>query len=369
MRKRKPNRRFISIFILFLIILCCVTTYGTYSYYSKLQKRIEMVLGPPSSTLNFQQKFSLILHISRELDELSTTKQPNNDGDVVFKILQGENATTVGQKLFEQNLLSNPNAFTHYLIYTGGDKKLQSGTYLLNKSMTPLEIGNTFQSNAKSIINFDVLPGWRAEQIGLALAASGVSLPEKHFSIVAKRIGAEGYLLPDSYLFRRNTNAKEIINLMMNNALDYISGDIHSGFSDQGLSDEQAVILASIVQREVVVEDEMPLIASVFLNRYHAGMKLEADPTVQYALGFIPSLNSWWKNPLSLDDLQIDSPYNTYRYPGLPPTPICNPGKNALKSIAFPSDTSYYYFRAKCDQSGRHNFSQTFEEHINNACP
>jgi len=369
MSKRKSNRRFVTIFILFLIILFCITTYGIYSYYSKLQNRIEMVLGPPSSTLNLLQEISLVLHISGELDELSTMKQRNNDEEVVFEIHQGENATTVSKNLFEYSLLSSPDAFIHYLIYTGGDKNLHAGIYLLNKSMTPIEIGNAFQSNAKSIIDFDVLPGWRVEQIGLGLAASGFEFSEKHFTDVAKRMGAEGYLLPDSYLFQRDTNAKAIINLMMDNFLEYISGDIHSGFSAQGLSNKQAIILASIVQREVVVEDEMPLIASVFLNRYRAGMKLEADPTVQYALGYISSLNSWWKIPLSGEDLKIDSPYNTYRYPGLPPTPICNPGKNALRSIAFPSDTTYLYFRAKCDQSGRHNFSQTFEEHINNACP
>jgi len=99
-----------------------------------------------------------------------------------------------------------------------------------------------------------------------------------------------------------------------------------------------------------------------------AGMKLESDPTVQYAIGYIQRSKTWWKNPLSLTDLQIDSRYNTYQNSGLPPAPICNPGFSALNSVAFPASTNYYYFRAACDLSGKHSFSTTFEEHLKNAC-
>jgi len=148
-----------------------------------------------------------------------------------------------------------------------------------------------------------------------------------------------------------------------------VDPEMRAGFQDQGLTFHQAVILASIVQREAIVEEEMPLIASVFLNRLSAGMKLDSDPTVQYALGYDPIKTTWWKTPLSLDDLAISSPYNTYLQVGFPPGPISNPGLSALKAIAHPSQTPYFYFRAVCDGSGRHNFSQTFEEHQQNACP
>jgi UPF0755 protein len=144
---------------------------------------------------------------------------------------------------------------------------------------------------------------------------------------------------------------------------------LREGFQQQGLSLFQAVTLASIVQREAIVEDEMPLIASVFLNRLKAGMKLESDPTVQYALGYQEESGKWWKSPLSLDELKVDSPYNTYLYSNLPPGPIANPGLNALKAVAFPAQTPYYYFRAACDGSGKHTFAETFEEHQLNACP
>jgi UPF0755 protein len=126
--------------------------------------------------------------------------------------------------------------------------------------------------------------------------------------------------------------------------------------------------LASIIEREAVVADERPIIASVFFNRLSAGMLLESDPTVQYALGQQPD-GDWWKSPLSLDDLALDSPYNTYRSAGLPPGPIANPGLSSLQAVANPADTPYFYFRAACDGSGRHAFAATFDEHLLNACP
>ncbi len=98
-------------------------------------------------------------------------------------------------------------------------------------------------------------------------------------------------------------------------------------------------------------------------------MKLDSDPTVQYALGYNPQKNTWWTNPLSLADLKINSPYNTYLYPDLPPGPIANPELAALQAVAFPAESPYFYFRAACDGSGTHVFAVTFEEHVNNACP
>jgi UPF0755 protein len=111
------------------------------------------------------------------------------------------------------------------------------------------------------------------------------------------------------------------------------------------------------------------MIASVYLNRWRIGMKLDADPTVQYALGYDFAAGKWWKNPLTLEDLQFDSAYNTYLYPGLPPTPISNPSLRSLQAVAAPAESIYYYFRAKCDGSGYHNFAETFEEHLRNGCP
>ncbi len=131
----------------------------------------------------------------------------------------------------------------------------------------------------------------------------------------------------------------------------------------------EGVILASIVEREAVVEDEMPQIASVFLNRLRNNLNLAADPTIQYALAYNSEQRTWWTNPLSLDDLKLPSSYNTYENPGLPPGPICNPSLAALQAVAYPAETSFLYFRAACDGSGRHQFSESFQEHLDKACP
>ncbi|MBP1704218.1 MAG: hypothetical protein H6Q38_3325, partial [Chloroflexi bacterium] len=100
-----------------------------------------------------------------------------------------------------------------------------------------------------------------------------------------------------------------------------------------------------------------------------AGMKLDSDPTVQYAIGFNPEQNTWWTNPLSTNDLQFNSPYNTYLNWGLPPGPIANPSLEALQAVANPAQTPYYFFRAACDGSGKHAFAETLEEQVRNACP
>ena len=124
-----------------------------------------------------------------------------------------------------------------------------------------------------------------------------------------------------------------------------------------------------MVAREAVHEEEQPLIASVYLNRVKIGMKLDADPTVQYAIGYNLLQQRWWTNLLSLLDLQVNSVYNTYRYDGLPPSPIANPSLGALRAVAVPAETNYLFFRAKCDSSGYHVFAETFDEHLQNACP
>jgi len=146
-----------------------------------------------------------------------------------------------------------------------------------------------------------------------------------------------------------------------------VTPDMRKAYTSHGLTTYQAVTLASIIQREAVLDAEKPLIASVFLNRIKLGMLLQTDPTVQYSLGYNPEWG-WWKSPLSLSDLQINSTYNTYIINGLPPTPISNPDEVSLKAVAFPEESTYLYFRAACDGSGEHVFSETIEEHTMNGC-
>jgi len=133
----------------------------------------------------------------------------------------------------------------------------------------------------------------------------------------------------------------------------------------QGLSLYEVLTMASIVEREAVVPEERPLIASVYLNRLQQGMYLQADPTVQYAMGFQPDTGQWWKTPVTLEEYEgVNSPYNTYLYPGLPPGPISSPGADAILAVLQPDESPYLFFLARGD--GSHIFAETFEEHQRN---
>lgn len=175
--------------------------------------------------------------------------------------------------------------------------------------------------------------------------------------------------MPGQYQLKRNISADALVATFLKQFEQSVPPAIRQKFTQHGLNLDQAVILASIIQREAIVTDEQPTIASVFYNRLGQGMKLESDPTVQYAVGYDITHQTWWTNPLSQNDLQVNSRYNTYIYPGLPPGPISNPSLDALQAVADPAQTGYYYFRAKCDGSGRHVFSVTYQEHLQNSCP
>jgi UPF0755 protein len=187
-------------------------------------------------------------------------------------------------------------------------------------------------------------------------------------AVLPDHASLEGFLFPGEYRLRRNSSIEELFRIVLGNFEQNMTAEIAQGFTQQNLDLYDGVVLASIVEREAVQDEEMPLIASVFLNRLSANMKLDSDPTVQYSLGYNAGQKTWWTNPLSTSDFAVDSPFNTYLYAGLPPGPIANPGLAALRAVAFPAQSPYYYFRAACDGSGKHLFATTFEEHIANGC-
>jgi len=251
------------------------------------------------------------------------------------------------------------------------DTSIQSGEYKLSPAMSAIDIAHELQDATSTEVTFVILPGWRTEEIAASLPTSGLPItPEEFISAVqtshseydflADTNSAEGFLFPDSYVLSRTSSAENILKEFIRNFGLHLSPDLKNGFERQGLTVYQAV--------EAVQDEESSLIASVYLNRLRIGMKLDADPTVQYAVGFNPLQSTWWTNPLSAENLQFDSPFNTYLYTNLPPTPISNPGLTALNAVAFPTETAYYYFQAKCDGMGFHNFAETFEEHLANGC-
>jgi UPF0755 protein len=217
------------------------------------------------------------------------------------------------------------------------------------------------------------------EEIAASLPTSGLEITPEAFLSAANTppqvlgftspVPMEGFFYPDTYIIPRTTPVEQLLDIIARNFVQHLASDLITGFENQGLNVYQAVILASIVEREAIQPEESAMIASVYLNRLAIGMKLDADPTVQYAVGYNSAQATWWTNPISAADLEVESPFNTYKYAGLPPAPISNPSIEALYAVAYPETTSYYYFRAKCDGSGYHSFAITLEEQVANGCP
>jgi UPF0755 protein len=327
----------------------------------------ENIYGPSAANLRLDEKLYLSILLITQKNELSSQINPI-ETEIPMEIEMGESPISVINKLTELGLISNPEAFRNYLVFTGLDTKIQAGEYKLSPNMTPIEIALTLQDPTPWQAEFTILAGWRSEEIAVSLQFSGLEFTSEDFLAVVREEKAEGYLFPSFYTVPRDISPEAIVHLMVNHFFSAITSEMETGFNQNGLSTHDAIILASIIERESIVEDEMALIASVFINRLSVGMKLDADPTVQYALGYDQTTESWWTNPLRSVHLNLDSPYNTYIYPGLPPGPICNPGGNALRAVAFPAKTPYFYFRAACDNTGRHLFAETFEEHQRNFC-
>ncbi|MCS6962597.1 endolytic transglycosylase MltG [Thermoflexus sp.] len=302
---------------------------------------------------------------------------------VTFTIHPGQSVMEVAQALEEAGLIRDAFLFRAYVRYHGLDREIEAGEYTLNKTMTIPQIVEALRSGRQAEWTVRVREGLRLEEVAEAIAAqthlSAQAILEaardglrwrRDFPFLADLPpGAtlEGYLFPDTYRLARDATAEAMIRRMLENFGRKVTSEKIAGARARGLSLHQVITLASIVEREAVLPEERPLIASVYLNRLTAGMKLDADPTVQYALGYQPDQKTWWKSPLVLEDLQVDSPYNTYRYPGLPPGPIANPGLASIEAVLNPAETDYFYFMADCiKKDGSHWFARTHEEHLRN---
>jgi UPF0755 protein len=337
-------------------------------------------LGPPAPDLSQPQEVALSIYLMLNQGRLD---EPAGDPQMVWtiEVEPGASAQNVIDQLTTVGLLNKPLLFRSYIRYLGLDRGIESGMYDLNGSMSVHELAAALQSARVEAQILTIPEGWRSEEIadriesiGLPIAASeflevvstGPDMLTLSFELPPKS-SLEGFLFPDTYVVEPDMTAEELVRVMLTNFEQRVDDSLRQAFAAQGFSLNEAVILASIVEREAVVPEERPRIAAVFLNRLAVGMNLDADPTVQYAVASIRR-DDWWPQ-LSLEDLQFESPYNTYRYPGLPPGPIASPGLDSLQAVAYPLTTTEYYFRALCDGSGRHVFAETFEEHQQNSCP
>ena len=369
-------------FIFLLIpILFLIVGIGLLVGHSTIRSMITEQFGRPDTNLSLTQRiiYPLELFFSRKT-LLSPMGQTGAEKS--FQISQNESVSMVCLRLEQEGLIEDAELFRTYLVYAGLDRYLQAGQFQLNAQMSPVQIAAELLDATPDEGTITILPGWRIEEVALNVAGSGLLITAEDFISAAyapsgyylsflpiEEINSlEGFLFPGTYTLSREANLDVLIPTVLTEFSQNLDPNLVAGFSRQGLTLYEAVILASIIEKEAVVDDEKPLIASVFFNRLAAGIRLETDPTVQYGLGYQEEKQTWWKSPLSEADLAVVSPYNTYIVFGLPPTPICNPDMVSLSAVAFPAETPYFYFRAACNGSGRHNFAITFEEHLNNRC-
>ncbi|HEX2173479.1 MAG TPA: endolytic transglycosylase MltG, partial [Dehalococcoidia bacterium] len=309
--------------------------------------------------------------------------QPVSNSDRVqpFTVRPGDDAGTIGEHLESARLVSSGLAFRVLATSRGASASLKAGDYSLRPNMRPSEIVDVLRGGGVASHVLTVPEGWQLGQIRRALvdqaglppveieAALAADHAESFEFLRERPAGAtlEGYLFPATYPLTPRPAATDLIRQMLQVFGRQVSADLRRSLEARDLTLHEAVTLASIVEREAVHADERPLIAGVFFNRLRRGMALQADPTVQYALARIPgplASTGVWKAPLSRDDLQVDSPYNTYRHRGLPPGPIASPGRQSLEAVAAPEATEFLYFVAKPD--GRHVFATSYSEHQRN---
>ncbi|MDP3724400.1 MAG: endolytic transglycosylase MltG [bacterium] len=279
------------------------------------------------------------------------------DAQKIFVIQEGEAIQSVGQRLYKEGLIKSPTAFRLYLRFSGVGQKIQAGDFRLRPNMPLTDLVRELQHGQLDIW-VTLIEGWRVEEFAEEVERV-FGLSPSDFQLVSE----EGYMFPDTYLFPRDVSAATIAARLKAEFETRLSVKMREVLRAQGRTVEDVVILASLVEREAHKDPDRAIVAGILQNRLALRMPLQVDATVQYALGYQDQeqKSPWWKQDLTTDDLQVDSPYNTYRHIGLPPAPICNPGLSALTAAVYPQETDYLYYIH--DRDGNIYYATTNEEH------
>lgn len=290
----------------------------------------------------------------------------SNEGEVYIEIEKGETLNDIARKLRDNDIIDNETLFKLWARITGNSGKLKAGRYAFRKHSGVRTTLKTLVEGKSLGISVTIPEGYTLREIAELFECEAGINKEQFLSLAQdtvyiRKLGfkaksLEGFLYPDTYLIYYGIDPSTVIEAMVSRFFEIFSDEFKQRSLDIGLSMEEAVILASIVEKEAKVESEKFIISSVYHNRLEKGKLLESCATIQYIL---PER----KGRLLYKDLKIDSPYNTYIYPGLPPGPICSPSITAIRAALWPAETDYLYFVAKGD--GTHIFSKTLKEHIN----
>jgi UPF0755 protein len=278
-------------------------------------------------------------------------------GEVHVELPSGGSASQATRILADAGVVRWGPAFRIYLKLTRSDRSLKPGRYLFHRGDRFSVIVRRLRAGDVEVVRVVIPEGFMARQIADRLEAAGVT-GSAQFMEYVRRNNLEGFLFPSTYFFGRNLSAEQAAHNMHEEFRRRVEPEFQRAGQDR-FNLAQVVTLASIVQREARILQEMPMIAAVYSNRLKKRMRLEADPTVQYALG---KDTGQWKKGITYKDLDTQSPYNTYANFGLPPGPICSPGLDAVRAALKPAEADVIFFVA--DDSGGHVFTRTLEEHV-----
>jgi len=286
----------------------------------------------------------------------------------IFVIYKGEDLSLIAQRLKDASLIRDASAFKILILTKGLSGQIQAGDFRVNPSWSTEEIAYLLTHGSLDIwLTFP--EGWRREEFGRRLAANLEEFSYPQFIQLTDEL--EGYLFPDTYLIPKDASPSSVIKIFTNNFERKYSLELQLAAREEGFTENQVINLASIVEREARAEKDRPIVAGILLKRWQENWPLQADATVQYALANQENLTTenwqetdWWPQKLTKEDLAIDSPYNTYKYRGLPPGPICNPGLASIEAVIYPQETDYWFYLS--DKQGRIHYAKTDEEHEEN---
>ena len=292
------------------------------------------------------------------------------DAERFVDIPAGEGTRAIGERLVAAGVVRDVLTYRVALWMSGDARRLKAGEYRFDRAMTPGEVLGKIARGEVYVVNLTFREGLTIAEMGQIFESHGFG-PASAFieaardpSLVAqidpRATDLEGYLFPETYLLSRHTDASRLVRLMVDRFQHVFTADLQQAAQEQGLTVRQAVTIASLVEKETALPNDRPVVAAVYENRLRIGMALQCDPTVIYAL----TKAGTYTGNLRHDDLAYDSPYNTYRYPGLPPGPIAAPGKGSLEAAVRPADADFLYFVSRND--GSHEFARTLEEHNRN---
>ncbi len=283
---------------------------------------------------------------------------------------QGTGSVSIGERLVAAGVVRDTATFRAALWMSHKGRHLKAGEYRFDRAMTPFEIIDKIARGDVFVISVTFPEGLAFAEMakifeshGLGTAESFVKAakdPAPIHEIDPAARDLEGYLFPETYALPRQTDAAKLTRMMVARFEKVFTPELRQAAAARGLTVRQAVTLASIVEKETAKAEERPLVAAVYTTRLRIGMPMQCDPTVIY--GLVKA--GRYDGNLHKADLSFDSPYNTYRYPGLPPGPIASPGRASLDAAVHPADADYLYFVSRND--GTHEFARTLEEHNRN---